>query len=84
MFEAGNTDHEEFVEVRAENGEELDAFEERVCGVVGFFEDAALEAEEAEFAVDEEAAVIERESGLRWGGSRLGLAFLLSHAQLPE
>jgi hypothetical protein len=47
VFEACDADHEELVDVGAEDGEKLDALEERVGGVVGFFENAALEAEEA-------------------------------------
>jgi hypothetical protein len=62
LFEAGDADFEELVEVGAGDGEELDAFEEWVGGVERFVEDALVEREPAEFAAEE---VICRES-LHW------------------
>ena len=43
LHEAGLADFDVLVEVGAGDGEELDALEERVGGVFGFFEDAAIE-----------------------------------------
>jgi hypothetical protein len=76
MFEAGDADHEEFVEVGAENGKELDAFEQRVGIILGLFEDAGLELEQAEFAIDEKSWIVE--------GRGLGPPFRLRHRYFSE
>ena len=41
--EAGDADHEKFVKVGGENGQELDALEEWIVGVQGFFKNAPIE-----------------------------------------
>ena len=50
--ETANTDLEEFVEIGAGDGEELDAVEKRELGAKGFVEDALIEFEPGEFAVE--------------------------------
>ena len=52
LTQAGHADHEELAEVRAQDREELDAFEQGVALVLGLFEHAALEGQHAELAVD--------------------------------
>jgi hypothetical protein len=51
LLEGGDADFEEFVEVRADDGEEFEAFEERLGGILGLFEDALVEFEPAEFTI---------------------------------
>jgi len=47
-------DHEEFIEIVGEDGDELDPFDERVDRGTGFRKDPPVEFEPGEFAVDEE------------------------------
>jgi hypothetical protein len=58
--DAGHAHHEELVEIRAEDGQELGALEERVPFVLRLFEHATLELEQAELAVDVQPRVIQR------------------------
>jgi hypothetical protein len=51
LFEGGDTDFEEFVEVGADDGEKLETFEEGLGGVLGLFEDALIEFEPTELAI---------------------------------
>ncbi len=51
-LEPGHADHEELVEVRAEDSEELDAFEQRHRRVLRLLEHAAVELEPGQLAVD--------------------------------
>ena len=51
--EAGDADHEELVEVRLADREELEPLEERPALVVGLLEDALVEGEPGELAVQE-------------------------------
>jgi hypothetical protein len=50
--QARDPDHEELVEVRAEDREELDALQQRVGRILRFFQHALLEFQQAELAVD--------------------------------
>jgi len=50
---AGHPNHEEFIQVVAGNGQEAEPLEQGVIGVAGFHEDAVVEAEPAQFAVEE-------------------------------
>ena len=56
---AADADHEELVEVRAEDGEELEPLQQRHGRVLGLFEHAAVELEPAQFAVDVQRRVVE-------------------------
>ena len=56
LQDAGDADLDELVEVAGGDGEELDALEQGIGGVVGFFEDAAVELQPALVAIDETAA----------------------------
>ena len=53
LAQAGDADHEELVEVRGEDREELCPLEQRVIGVLGLFEHAGVELQPAQLAVDE-------------------------------
>jgi hypothetical protein len=44
LHDASDADLEEFIEIRADDGEEADAFEERDGVVFGEFEDSTIEA----------------------------------------
>ena len=52
-LEAGDADHEELVEVGREDREEPDAFEKRDLRIRGEVEDAFVEGQPAEFAIEE-------------------------------
>ncbi len=52
LFEGGDADFEEFVEVGADDGEEFETFEERLGGILGFFEDALVEFEPTELTIE--------------------------------
>ncbi|MNI32905.1 hypothetical protein D3C73_868310 [compost metagenome] len=52
-FEAGNTHHEEFVEVGSRNGQEPDTLQKRMRCIQRFFQNAAIKLQPGEFAVDE-------------------------------
>ena len=60
LLQSGDPHLEEFVEVAAENGEELEALEQRVGGVRGFFQHARVELEPGQLAVQ---VVIRRKRG---------------------
>src|SRR6266404_9245022 len=53
LLDAGDADLEELVQVRAENGEKLNSFEQRLGRVLRFFKDATIEFEPAQLAIDE-------------------------------
>jgi hypothetical protein len=52
-LEPGDPDHEELVEVRGEDCEEADPFEQRLVRVLGKLEDSLVEREPADLAVEE-------------------------------
>ena len=54
LHEAGLADLDVLVEVGAGDGEELDALEQRIGGVLGFFEDTAVELHPGVVAAVEE------------------------------
>ncbi len=54
-LEAGDADHEELVEVAGEDGEEVGALEDGQLGVLRQLEDAAVERQPAQLAVEEAA-----------------------------
>ena len=55
--QAGDANHVELVEVGGEDRQELDSFEQGVARVLGLVEDAAVELEPAQFAIDEQGWV---------------------------
>ncbi len=63
-------DHEELVEVRRRDGEELHAFEQRVGGVARLIEHALVELEPAQLTVDiqRRIAQVGRRDVSRWNG----------------
>ena len=63
-------DHEELVEVRRRDGEELHAFEQRVGGVAGLIEHALVELEPAQLTVDVQRRIAQvgRRHVSRWNG----------------
>ena len=52
-LEAGDADHEEFVEVVGGDRQEAQALEDRMIGVAGLLEHAAVEMEPRQLAIDE-------------------------------
>jgi hypothetical protein len=79
LEDAGDADLDELIEVAGGDGEELDALEEGIGGVGGFFEDAAIELEPGLVAVDETALGGGLRRGLLARGRGLG-RFLRSHS----
>jgi len=57
--QAGDADHEELVEVGAQDGKEFGAFQERIGGILGLFENTPLELEQAQLAVHIERRIVE-------------------------
>jgi hypothetical protein len=53
LFDPGDANLEKLVEVRAEDGQEFDALDQRLGGVLRFFQDAPVEFEPAQLAVNE-------------------------------
>jgi hypothetical protein len=47
LLDAGDSNLEELVQIRTENRQELDAFDQRLRGVLRFLEDAAIEFQPA-------------------------------------
>ena len=58
-IQAGHPDHEELVQVRTDDGQEFDAFQQRIGGVPRLFQHAPLKAQQAEFAVDIKTGVVQ-------------------------
>ena len=52
QLQAADALHEELVDVRAGDGQELDALEQRVAVVLGLGEHAAVEVEPGELAIE--------------------------------
>ncbi len=52
-LEAGDADHEEFVEVVGRDRKEADLLEQRMLGVFGLFQDPAVEMQPGQLPVDE-------------------------------
>ena len=53
LLDPGDADFEKLVEIRADDGEEFDPLDQRLRRVLRFFQDAAVELEPAQLAVDE-------------------------------
>ncbi len=70
LQDAGDADLDELIEVAGGDGEELDALEQGIGGVVGLFEDAAVELKPALVAIDE--AATGRRCGSFGGAARRG------------
>jgi hypothetical protein len=52
LFEGGDADFEELVEVRADDSEEFESFEKGLGWILGLFEDALIKGKPAEFAIE--------------------------------
>lgn len=77
-LEAGDTNHKKLVEVGADDGEKFNALEKRILIILRFFENARLESEETDLAVEIEGGIVERGSSGRLmsvGGRGLGATF---------
>ena len=59
LLEGGAADHGELVEIGADDGDEFDALQKFVSRVAGFFEDAPLELQQTEFAIEVELRIVE-------------------------
>ena len=60
---AADADHEELVEVGLEDGQELEPFQQRHLRVLSFLQDAAVELQPTQLAVDVERRVRQTERG---------------------
>ena len=52
LFKGSDANLKKFVEVGADDGEEFETFEERLGRILGFFENALVEFEPAEFTIE--------------------------------
>ena len=52
LFEGGDADFEEFVEVGADDGEEFESFEKGLGWILGLFEDALIKGKPAELTIE--------------------------------
>ena len=59
LHQAADPDHEELVQVGGEDGEELEPLEQGDAVVLGLVEDAAVELQPGEFAVDVQGRVVQ-------------------------
>ena len=64
LLQHRHADHEKLVQVREQNGEKFDALEQRIGGILRFFEHAALEGQQAQLAVQVQFWVVQRRRGL--------------------
>jgi len=58
VFQPRDANHEELIEIGAEDRQEFDAFEQRVARVVGFIQDAAIEFEPAQLPIQIEGCIV--------------------------
>ena len=92
--QAGHADLEELVQVGREDREELDALEERVAGVAGLVEDARVELDPRQLAVEDRTLLVARGpasatagdagSGCGSNGGHGPLAVALAARRAPE
>ena len=68
-LEAGDPDHEEFVEVVGRDRQEPDLLEQRMLGILGLLQHAAIEVQPGQFPVDESLRA-GGQVGPGFGGSR--------------
>ena len=52
LFEGGDADFEEFVEVGADDGEEFESFEKGLGWILGLFENALIKGKPAELTIE--------------------------------
>jgi hypothetical protein len=52
LFDAGDPNLEKLIQVRTENRKKFDAFDQRLGRILGFFENAAIELEPAQLAIN--------------------------------
>ena len=70
LLDSRDANLEKFIEIRAEDGEEFYALEQWLGGVLRFLENAAIEFEPAQLAIDEVRRI--REIAFRFGLIRCG------------
>ena len=70
LLQARHADHEELVEVGGDDAEELEPLQHRQGGVLGLLEDAGVELEPGELAIEEERWVVQLDGarGTGFGG----------------
>ena len=71
-LQAGDADHEELVQVAGENRTELEPLVERYARVGGFGQDACVELEPRELAVDVEGGLFQPRNHGQWDRARCG------------
>ena len=59
LLQAADADHEELIQVGAEDRQELEPFQERHLGVLGLLQHPAVEFQPAQFAVDVQRRVVQ-------------------------
>ena len=59
LQQAAHPDFEEFVQIAGGNRQELDAFEQRIAEISGFFQHAPIKFQPRGFAVEERGAIVQ-------------------------
>ena len=59
LLQAADADHEELVEVGLEDGQELEPFQQRHARILGLFQNAAIELQPAQLAVEIQRRIVE-------------------------
>ncbi len=59
ILQARDTDHEELVEIRAEDRQELDALEERMAGILHLLQHPAIELDPAQLPIEIQRRILE-------------------------
>lgn len=83
--QASHADHEEFIQVGAENRQELDTLQQRVSFVLGLFQHAALKGQQTQLAIHIKRRILQIHrrrggGGLAGGAGRSGSGLhLLGH-----
>ena len=66
-LEAGHPDHEELIQVRADDGQEPGALQQGIGRVLGLLQHAPLEVEQGQLAIHVELRIVQVNPGLRRG-----------------
>ena len=76
LLQHGDADHEKLVEIGEQDGEKLDALDQRIRRVLRFLQHAPLESEQTQFAIKVQSGIVRRR---RWIG-RLRLENRAGHS----
>ena len=84
LLQAADAHHEEFIEIRGENGQELDPFQQRHRRILGLLQDPAIELQPAQLAVDVKPRIVQRGQGSLFRLPRATAPFVSAIGHLPR